>query len=109
MAVAEPNVAVCFLLSLGGDGVVIMFLCHLQPSKDLGLGKMRDCNTLSMTEVNACPTDLIHCPEMTPAEAVATPDSGGTERRKKMELSLYSAFMQSSLYAPEEVSCSPAS
>lgn len=62
-----------------------------------------------MPVLRACPTDPIPCPEMTPPEAGATPGSGETERRKKMELSLHSAFMQPSLCAPEEVSCSAAS
>lgn len=55
MAVAETKVAVCSLLNLGGAGVVIMFLCHLQPSKDLGLRKKQDCNTLSMPEQELVP------------------------------------------------------
>lgn len=81
MAVAETQVAVCSLLNLGGTGVVIMFLCHLQQSKDLGLGKKQGCNMLSVPELNACPADLIPCPEMAPPEAGATPGSGKTERR----------------------------
>lgn len=75
MAVAETKVAVGPLLNLGGAEVVIMFPCNLQPSKDLGLGKKQDCNTLSMPELSTCPSDLIPCPEMTP------PEAGGTERR----------------------------
>lgn len=80
MAVPETKVAVGSLLNLGGAAVDIMFLCHLQPSKDLGLGKKQDCNTLSMPELSTCPSDLIPCPEMTPREAGATPGSGGPER-----------------------------
>lgn len=80
-AAAETKVAVRSLLYLEGTGVAIIFLCHLQPSKDLGLGKKQACNTLSMPKLSSCPTDLIPCPEMTPPEAGATPGSGGTERR----------------------------
>lgn len=92
MAVAETKVVVGSLLTLGGAGVVMMFLCCLQLSKDLGLRKKQDSNTLSMPELSTCPTDLIPCPEMTPPEARATPGSERTERRGERRWNCHSVL-----------------
>lgn len=87
----------------------LLSLMHLE---GLGLGKKLGCNTLSLPELSACPSDLIPCPEATSPEAGAHPSfwKKNWEKKEHGTITLFCIHATITLFCLSRmIACSTAS